>query len=387
MDDIFNKRMQNIMKNGSLGAKLVEDSNIIEDKLFSTDQNFRTGMLYDWDMNELEMVDFKFEKPKTYNAGNVEVEYMIHFRPNYNPEYKYKDLYYKKDGKQRVGFYIDVPDRSKNIIEKWLIVGKDDRVVFDRYNAYKCNWCFEWINDGKYYTAVGCVRDSISYSIQIEKNQLGGTTVGGDLTILLPSSQVVGNLKLGTRFIISDSLSNPRTYEVIRLEDTFSLGVTQAFVQRCLYNSHTDVCGIVNDMNYHEFCFDLPLKDLPEEYGGKYHMICDCLKSKGLPQEEPPIDTEWRLESKDKYIYVNGQPVTIKAIPSNEFFYPCEWHIFIDNVEYFPADLFNYFDITMEDEYLTIKAINKVMVNYIVKVAIFDDKQTYYDAVEMEVRI
>lgn len=387
MDDIFSKRMQVLMQHGSVGAKLVEDSNIIENKTFGNDQNFRTGMLYDWDMNELEEVDFKFEKTKTYTAGGVEVEYMIHFRPDYNPEFKYKDLYYKNDGRQRLGFYIDVLNRSKNTIEKWLIIGKDDRVAFDRYNAYKCNWCFEWITDGEYYNCVGCLRNKSDSSATTIDNDLGGTSVDGDLSIILPSNISVGNIKYGTRFMISDNLLRPQVYEVIKVNDTSPLGVTVISLSQCLYNSHTDVCGVINEMDNYEFCFDLPIEDLPNEYGGKYHMICDCLISKGLPQDSTPTDVAWKLESEAKYIYVHGHPLSIKAIPSKESNVPCEWHIFIDNAEYLPEDIIDYFDISIDSNTLSIKAINKVMEGYIIKVAIYDDLKTYYDAVEMEVRI
>lgn len=387
MDDLFNKRMSLAMKGGSLGAKLVDDSNIIENKTFSNDVNFRKGMLYDWNMNELEEVDFKFEKVKTYTAEGKYVEYMIHFKPNFNPEHKYKNLYHKDDGKERLGFYIDVLDTSKNKFEKWLIVGKDDRVAFDRYNAFKCNWYFEWISNNQYYKCLGCVRDKSDVSAKLINNSLGGTSIDGDLSIIVPSGIITGTIELGTKFMITDNLDNPQVYEVIKLNDTSPLGTTKAYLKQCLYNSHTDVCGIINELENYEFCFDLPIDDLPYEFGGKYHMICNCIKSKGLPQLTPPEDVDWKLISNDKYIYINGQPVVVEAISSQEYIDDCEWHIFIDGIEYQIVELNDYFDITIDNNTLTIKAINKVMAKYIVKIAIYDDFKYYYDYVEMEVRI
>lgn len=388
MDDLFNKRMNLIMKNGSLGAKLVEDSNIIESRNFYTDVNYRKGMLYDWNMNELEEVDFKFEKTKTYSAEGKHVEYMIHFMPNFNPEYKYKDLYHKNDGRERLGFYIDVLDTSKNKIEKWLIVGKDDRVAFDRYNAFKCNWCFEWISNDRYYKCLGCLRnESGTTATTTTDTDLGGSSIDGDLSIIMPSNTDVSTVKLGTRFMITDNIDIPQVYEVIGLNDTSPLGTTKAYLKQCMYNSHTDVCGIINELDNYEFCFDLPINDLPADFGGKYHMICNCIKSKGLPQVTPPIDVSWELSSEDKYIYIHGQPVVIEATPSQEYEEPCQWHIFIDGVEYQTAELADYFEISIAGNSFTIKAINKVMAKYIVRVAIYDDLRTYYDYVEMEVRI
>ena len=116
-DDIFTKRMQKLMSGGSVGALNVINTNIIENKTFANDQNYRVGMLYDWDMNELEEVEFKFEKIKTRTVEGTEVEYMIHFRPDYNPEFLYKNKYYKADGKERLGFYIDVYDMSKKFMK------------------------------------------------------------------------------------------------------------------------------------------------------------------------------------------------------------------------------------------------------------------------------
>ena len=66
MSELFNKRMNMLLQSGSLGGKLLEDSDILDDRNFSNDSNFKVGMLYDWDMNELEEVEFKFEKIKTY---------------------------------------------------------------------------------------------------------------------------------------------------------------------------------------------------------------------------------------------------------------------------------------------------------------------------------
>lgn len=387
MDELFNKRMGVALKSGSLGGKLLEDSDLLVERNFSNDANFKTGMLYDWDMNELEEVEFKFEKTKTWTAEGNAVEYMIHFKPNYNPEYLFKDKYFKKDGRERFGFYIDVLDVPKNKKEKWLILGKDDRVAFDRYNAFKCDWCFEWITDGKYHNCIGCIRDAQDSSMKnLKDDGLGGSIVNDELSILMPSNKNVANISLGTRFMIGDSSAQPRVYEAVRLQDTSPIGTTKVYLKQRLYNSHTDVCGIVNEMSTNDFCFDLPLPDLPEGFGGQYHMICNCLKSKGLPVEPSQKDVDWKLNCTAKYLYINGQEVIIKATSSNEDAL-CEWHIFVDDEEYPRGDLLDYFDITITDREFRIKAINKVMSKYVVKVAIYDLEKSYYDSVEMEVRL
>lgn len=388
-NDIFTKRMQKLMSNGSVGSLNVTNTNIIENKTFSNDQNYRIGMLYDWDMNELEEVEFKFEKIKTRTVEGTEVEYMIHFRPDYNPEFLYKDKYYKDDGKERLGFYIDVYDMSRKVYEKWLIISKDDRVAFDRYNALRCNWCFEWVYNGQYFNCLGCIREATDNSFNSSNSDdLGGTTVDGEFSMVLPTNKVTSNLLLGTKFMITDNLAYPQVYEVIKIKDTSPLGTTRAYLKQRVFNSHTDFIGIVNEHPENEFIFDLPLDDLPKEYGGKYHMICNCIKNKGLPPVQPPTDVLWKLVCDSKYLYVNGDTVVIEAIPLGETTASCAWHIFIDDVEYGASQLTDYFDMVIEKRKFSIKAINKDMAKYIVKIGVFNPvTEECYDSVEMEVKL
>lgn len=387
MGDLFNRRMQNLIKDGSVGMALVNRTNVIENKTFKNDQNYRVGMLYDWEMNEIEEVEFKFEKTKTFSISGYEVEYLIHFRPDFNIESKYKDLYYKQDGRERLGFYIDVYDYSKKKYEKWLIVGKDDRVAFDRYNALRCNWCLEWISDGQYKRCVGVDRDAFykTMNTPTDNSTLGGSTIRGDLTIYVPTSSVTSSIDLGTRFMIMDSADHPRVFTVVSISDAAILGVTKLYLEQSLFNAHKDYYGVINDAKGYDFAIDLPLEDLPEGFGGSYHMICDVIRSSlpGLPTTGRP---NVGLSECPQSIYVNGDEIKLQALNGADDFV-AEWHIFVDNVEYSIENLSDYFDINIQDNSLSIKAINKVMAKYIVTIAIYDDGKSYYDSVEMEVRI
>ena len=188
--------------------------------------------------------------------------------------------------------------------------------------------------------------------------------------------------------MITDNLAYPQVYEVIKIKDTSPLGTTRAYLKQRVFNSHTDFIGIVNEHPENEFVFDLPLNDLPSEYGGKYHMICNCIKSKGLPPVQPPIDISWKLICDSKYLYVNGDTAIVEAIPSEDTITSCKWKIFIDDNEYEQSQLTDYFDITVEDRRFFIKSINKNMAKYIVRIEIFDSKNNeYYDSVEMEVKL
>lgn len=387
MGELFNKRMKNLLKNDSVGMALVNRTNIIENKTFKNDQNYRVGMLYDWEMNEIEEVEFKFEKTKTFSISGYEVEYLIHFRPDFNIESRYKDLYYKQDGRERLGFYIDVYDYSKKKYEKWLIVGKDDRVAFDRYNALRCNWCLEWVTNGQYNRCVGVDRDAFykTMNTPTDNSTLGGSTIRGDLTIYVPTSSVTSSIDLGTRFMIMDSADHPRVFTVVSISDAAILGVTKLYLEQTLFNVHRDFYGIINSAKGYDFAIDLPLEDLPEGFGGSYHMICDVIRS-SLPDLPVTGRPDVELSDCPQNIYVDGDEVILKVLNAKEGFI-AQWHIFVDNVEYSVEDLSDYFEIEINDNTLSIKAINKVMAKYILNIAIYDDGKSYYDSVEMEVRI
>lgn len=387
MFDLFDKRMSRITPTGGIGTRMVQKMDVVADKLFYNDQNFRRGMLYDWSMNEIEEVDFKIEKIKTYHAEGNEIEYMIQFRPNFNIEHLFKDLFAREDKRERYGFYIDVYDFGKEKYEKWLIVGKDDRVAFDRYNVLKCNWYFEWIYKGEYHKCLGCVREATdnSFRTSTKTDKLGGTTVQGEYSIIYPFNENTMTILLGQKFIISDNVLNPQVFEVTKIKDTIPFGVVRCFLKEQVFNPHTDIFGIVNDMPSSQFVFDLPIEDLPEEYGGKYHMLCDALKHKNRePQDQTNI---CELECSESVIYVGRNPVKIKAsfIEDGQDYYT--WRYQVDGANFGIDELKEYFEIKEEQDTVTIKAINDAMVNYQVSVYMKDVNGINSNTIELEVKL
>lgn len=187
-------------------------------------------------------------------------------------------------------------------------------------------------------------------------------------------------LDYNIRIMITDNMLHPKTYEVTKVLDTFPLGCTKVTLKQNHYNQHTDLCGTGD------------FKD------GKVHMVCDYYKSelKPIKPEDipniPEDQLKWTLSGANDKLYIDGQQQVITAVPNIEYYNgTCEWHIFIDNEEYTDKlnDLTGYFDIVIDNENntFTISAINKDMVNYIVKVAVYDKDRYYYDSVEMEVVI
>ena len=376
-------------EHGATGETMVEISNQIMDATFKNDQNYQFGMLYDWSMNPLKEVEFKFQKIKTRTAIGQEVEYYVQFKSGFNPEFEYKDLYYKKDGRERYGFYIDVLDRTKNIKEKWLIVSKDQRVAFDRYNVYRCNWCFEWIYEDEYHKAIGCVRDGVDNTFSDSKiiDKLGGSLIDGELKIVLPVTPTTRTILVGSKFIISDNTLFPQTYQVTKIKDSSPLGVMQCELKQRQFNEHTDYYGIINDERNIEFKFDLPIDDLPDLFGGPYHAICDCIKTRGLPPLNIQEKIEYNLFCNTNQLFIDGSPVTIELVTTNPFdTSPPEWCYQIDGEPYDLSILQHYFDIEEANDHLTVSCTSKDMNKYMLSVYVEDKEHNQSNLIDLEVK-
>lgn len=384
VDELFKKRMSLLSATNTVSETLVNRTNQIDDKLFTHDQDYRFGNLYDWDMNLLEEnVDFKFQKIRTHTAEGVEVEYGIQFRADYNPEYLYKDRFYRNDGKERVGFYLDVYDYSKKKYDRWLIVGKDDRVAFDRYNAFKCNWFAEWVQGHEYFSCLGCVRDASDAKFNTSGNdKLGGNTVEGNISLVFPSNQRTANIKLGQRFMLSDSLNNPQCFKVMKIKDTSPLGVMRLYMEQDVYNEHTDFGGKLNDSK-HKFVFPTPILDLPEDYGGVYHRICDCIEQK--ISEGETASTTPTIHCDEKFVYYKGQPVRVEVSGADND--SITWHYYLDGVEYSKEDLKDCLDIQEDNNCALIKCIDSSIVKYFLQVSIKDEEENEYKTERMEIKL
>lgn len=389
MDDIFLKRMQLALGEGFVGSGRTRNADILMNHHFDVDQNYRKGYIYDWDMNPLEYVDFKFEKVKTYKAEGYEVEYYVQFRPEYQPEVLYRNKFHRNDGKTRYGFYIDVYDREKDTIEKWLIVGKDHRTSFDRYNVFKCNWCLEWIDSNKVYHSCVCVlrmNDSNDFKM-VDMDDLGGSSIEGNYGVIIPSCKDVETILYGQRFIISDTETRPQVFMVTRVKDTSPLGISKLYMTQALFNRHIDYIGVIDENTKHEFV--TTISNLPDDFGGSYHMICGCIKTKSIGDAETVTPTEtnvWSLVCTENKIYYKGSPVRLTAVPSVEgTVRDFTWHFFIDDVEYRAADITEYLDVQFDDTVITIRCINKVLAKYIIRVALADFYGEIFRVHELEV--
>lgn len=363
--DLFKKRMQ--LAGSCLGEKQITTSNYAEMATFRNDVNYRRGMLYDWDMNPLEEVEFKFEKVSTFSFEKRAIEYLIRFRPEYQPEYKFAMNHFRKDGKERLGFYIDVYDHAKKIYEKWMIVGKDSRTLFDRYNALKCNWFFEWIEKGQYKRCLGIVRDAADnafYSANVDP--IGGTRISGTTSFILPYNRDTAKIAIGKSFIFSDNIEFPQSFRVNQIKDNTVPGVIRFYTKEELFNEHKDYVGEVNGRNI-PFTFETPIPDLPDGWGGKIHMLCDAVYE--TPDKNVESETSEIILKTEAHnaIFVNGAPVTVdSSAPVHE------WILKVDDQFYYAGQLTPYFEITQDEKSLVIKAISKELAKYVLTISAKD---------------
>lgn len=226
------------------------------------------------------------------------------------------------------------------------------------------------------------------------------------MKFIVPANDETKTIDYNIRFMLSDNDVYPKTYEISKVLDTFPIGTIQCTLAQTLYNKHTDLCG--RDFEY---------------FGDNdIHRVCDFFKSSIKPDEgldnSGQTSGMWTLDNSSEQLYVYGYPQIITAIPKDkDTTITYNWKIFIDNEEViskldneyqgaltdtFISDyikykegkaesyyLQDYFDISIDKENntFTIAAINNDMVNYIIKIAIYDKNGNRFDFVEMEVVI
>lgn len=150
----------------ALHGENVSDSLRIEsddamNKTFSNDLGYRACKLYSRNMELLDpYVEIKYQYSQVYTINKDQVEYLAQFRPGYHPEKIYRD----DDGVERLGFYLEIPDKNSGINEMWLILGRNDKNNFIRYNILKCNWTFKWIKNGVIHSCLGILRNRNNYN-------------------------------------------------------------------------------------------------------------------------------------------------------------------------------------------------------------------------------
>ena len=392
--------MKKLYPSKPIGYQIKEMANMVFDETFSNNTTYRIGKIYDQSMKEIldknnnpVKLEFKFIKTKTFTIDKDLVEYWIQFKTGINPEI---DFDTSEDQRHRLGYYIDIWNDNTKEINKWMIVGKDES-EFDRYNVLECNWIFEWIDHNRnYHKCLGCLRNQNSYNSGIWTSDFT-TTVEDQMKFIVPANDETKTIDYNIRFMLSDNDMIPKTYEISKILDTFPLGTIQCTLAQCHYDEQIDLCG----RNFDYFG------------DNNIHRVCD-FKTSIKPSNDIDISKMWSLTGSNDKLYVYGYPQVITAISENEntnIVY--KWKIFIDDKDIiFELDdeytgdkndtlidnyyaykngysdtyyLQDYLSIAVDNNNFTIAAINNDLVNYIIKIAIFDENDNMFDFVEMEV--
>ena len=244
MDDLFQKRMAIL---GNTGDKVLQESNQIMDKTFLNDINCKRDKLYDQNLNYLDTVYYKFQRSTNYTINKDQVEYWIQFMSDFFPEEKYPTQLEQNassspnpnDVYEHLGFSIDVKGAGGKT-SKWLILGKDDRNAFVRYNTLKCNWTFQWTDrNGSSHSFLGVLRSRNNYNSGVWSDGFTTTTENQSMFIV-PSNVITQTIDYDTRFIISENRKFPKVYEVTKVEDTYPLGVIKVTLAQCHTNNNDD---------------------------------------------------------------------------------------------------------------------------------------------------
>ena len=378
--ELYKSRMS--LQGSTIGQALKNQSNMLIDETFDRDPTYKQGMLYNANLEPIEIVEFKFQKAKSYTIDKDQVEYFVQFKTSYHPEKQRNsdDKLYRlyDDEKERLSFYIDIPDDNGDI-QKWLIVGRNYDNAFIRYNVLQCNWTFEWMINRQYYSCLGVMRSKNNYNSGVWSDGVT-QTIENQTGFLVPTNDATRTIDYDVRFMITDNPVHPKTYEISKIEDTFPLGLIKLTLVQDHYNAHTDVCRVLNEQGTHEILND-----------GKIHMICNYLKS-GLPPIIKDVDkniaSTWYLSKVNDKLYIDSNAQIIRALnddgASN---FDNVWNVQLDGESYTFDELKDYFEFIPipTDNSLSVKAINPDLAGYILKVFIGNKTGLYYDFVEMEV--
>lgn len=368
-EELFIKRMNGI---GTLAEKAINSSNAILDKTFENGGGYQRSKLYNQDGTFLQDIDIRFQRHSTYSIvlGN-QTDYWIQFRPDFFPEiiYPYDIQHDTKDVNsnwEHYGFYVDVKNRNGSI-DKYLIIGKEDRDKSIRYDALKCNWFFQWKDsNNKLHKVLGVLRNK-----QVSDNVKASgyvPVIQGGLSIYLPYNTETSTITYNTRFILSADMDVPKVYEVTNLYNTFPMGVLKLSVSQVLSNNRDDGNTGIAGNNFKE-------EDISSSTTkGIYEAELSCRSPKIVYKGSPCVITYKITKDNEE---INERPI---------------WKYYLDDTEtpqeISEEELTEYLDITYTDNQVKIsypRAKSSDFVGYILIVAITDNENNYFTNIKLKV--
>lgn len=264
----FTDYKQMLSSQGSnLGDVKRNQSNMIMNATFTRDSSYKR--VYILTQNGWKFEDAKYQLHSAQSILKDAVDYYLQFRPK---------VHYP------IGSYVIIPDDTgpdinltdvelqdpflqpvKQRTQWWCIVGRTQANDFVRYCVLQCNREFKWVWDGKIQKCFGMMRDANSYTSGIWLADYTATlddltnawmpdlyqTYGDNLEDLgLDDNRTIFH---GQRFILSNNIFDPRTYEVTKIKDLVPQGIIKLSLKQDEFNEKRDsveygVCDYYNNM-------------------------------------------------------------------------------------------------------------------------------------------
>lgn len=354
-------------------AKKIESDKIMEHTWWD-DINSRFGYFYDY-YHDSEPLKLKNLKPfcddqKTkipikfiQNSSQTYSKDVVTFHIQLMPSQKctveyYKEMFTKRYGSQfPVGLYVDIPD-EKGKFNRWLVVDKANFNVtqFPTFEVLPCEKLIQYIYNDTKYQVPGVLRSQNSYNSGIWTDY-AITSVEDQQKFLVPLNRDTEKIYYNQRFILdAPVLTEPRTWQVTKVNRIAPLGVALITLAQTLFDSHTDYIEV-------------------NEEGNVIGMWADYWKTKIEPKEyERPISTVYSSISYSgvsPQIKVGGsyKKFTVTFYDGDNVIDPIdgEWTFTIDGQDV--SSIFNVLQVSdgqMESNQIKIKAPKDQ--NYIGKV-------------------
>lgn len=273
MYDKFKGRMSR--QGQYMGQVLKNQSDAIMDATFSRDPAYRVCYLQDngtvfpeqtldgykkakavfsgketYDVDDLRgfsKIECKYLVKSYYSIQGDAVDYYLQFRPNVhgsNPNI-------------RIGSLVFVPD-DLGVYNLWMIVARDDRPQFPQFYILRVNLLMKWyIGHNEIVKFEGNhvdVGSYVSWAVQRTQSSYNSgvwsdystTTVENQLKAILPTNLDTNTITYNERFVITDNPLRRVVWEVTKVEDTTTRGLTKLTFAQQLEHDPIDNMSWVN---------------------------------------------------------------------------------------------------------------------------------------------
>lgn len=223
MLDNFRERMKRT--GASQSEAYLRNADMVIDKTFKRDPAYREVIIT--------------HTPSGINQQKYDAKFSIHTRRSISGDFEDYFLSFRPHVKVPIGAYVDIPD-DEGVLQRWLIVIKDDRPQFPMYYVLRCNWTLKWIVGDKVYKVQGCLRNQNSYNSGLWQDNVF-ESVENQNKFWMPTTPYTQTIEYGQRFVINDSgRAIPITWKCSKIEDIQPIGLTRLTFAQEAANLHED---------------------------------------------------------------------------------------------------------------------------------------------------